>query len=94
MGCPGYAVEKGRCEKHKHPVWAGRRNFEGYKGEYLKNRAIVLKEEPYCAICGLLSTTVDHIVAVSKGGGHERDNLRGLCKTCHDKRSRQQSQER
>ena len=44
--CPNIAVAKGRCRTHLRPSWAGRRGFEGYKGEYLKNRRQTLKEEP------------------------------------------------
>lgn len=76
---------------HQREPWAGRRGFEGYGRDYKRNRAIVLREEPTCAICGKPSKTVDHIVPVSRGGGHERENLRGLCKSCHDARSKKQS---
>jgi len=95
-GCPNLveAGTGGRCEKHKRPSWEGRRGFEGYKGEYLKNRAVVLKDEPVCRICGIRpSTTVDHIIPKSKGGSDQRENLRGVCKSCHDKRSQRQAAE-
>lgn len=38
-------------------------------GERCVNRARVL--------------TVAHVVAISEGGGHERENLRALCAACH-----------
>ena len=89
-GCPNLAVEGGRCLKHKREPWAGRRGFEGYKGEYLKVRKQVLIEEPVCP-CGAPSVTVDHIVPRSRGGSDARSNLQGRCKACHDKRSKAQA---
>ena len=91
-GCPNLATNKGRCAVHQRPAWEGRRGFEGYKNEYLKLRAVVLKEEPICRICGLNSSvTADHIIPVSKGGRTVRENLRGVCKPCHDNRSQRQA---
>lgn len=90
-GCPNIAVNKGRCALHPRPSWQGHRGFEGYKGEYLKNRNQVLKEEPCCRLCGKPAVTVDHIKAKSQGGTDERSNLRGLCQDCHDKRSKEQA---
>lgn len=81
-GCPNLATKKGRCSLHPRPVWAGRRGFEGYKGEWLNLRAQVLKEEPYCRECGAPSTTVDHITARAFGGTDVRGNLRALCNDC------------
>lgn len=77
--------------KHKREPWAGRRGFKGYDGEYLKNRKQTLKEEPTCRLCGNPSTTVDHIISKADGGTHARSNLRGLCKDCHDARSKMQA---
>lgn len=91
-GCPRIAGKDGRCSQHLKPVWDGRRGFEGYKGEYLKNRRQTLKEEPYCRICGIRpSITTDHIVSKAQGGSDARSNLRGLCDACHKTRSRQQA---
>ena len=91
-GCPNIATYKGRCSQHQVPAWQGRRGFEGYGPEYLRNRRIVLKEEPVCRLCGARpSVTADHIVPVSQGGTHDRANLRGVCKQCHDARSQRQA---
>ena len=45
---------------------------------------------PLCERCleeGRLTTVeeVHHIVPISKGGTHARDNLMSLCKSCHNK---------
>jgi hypothetical protein len=40
-----------------------------------------------CALCGRRKAdTVDHIVEVDQGGGHEMGNLRPACKACNSKR--------
>lgn len=42
----------------------------------------MLAEEPYCCVrgCNLPSTTVDHVIPLSRGGARtDRANLRGMC---------------
>ena len=34
-----------------------------------------------------VATEVDHIQPLSRGGGHEWDNLQALCKSCHSKKT-------
>jgi 5-methylcytosine-specific restriction endonuclease McrA len=54
----------------------------------------VLFEEPICATegCGRLAEEVDHITPLSQGGAEvARENLRGLCRDCHAKKSGQES---
>ena len=34
------------------------------------------------------SVEVDHIIPVTKGGTDERDNLQGICKECHEEKTR------
>ncbi len=92
-GCPGFAVAGGRCAKHRREPWAGRRNFEGYKGEYLRNRAAVLKAQPYCAMCGAQSETAHHIIRPADGGTHGVSNLVALCRACHARISARQAAE-
>ena len=41
--------------------------------------------------CVNRSTEVDHIVARSKQGGHELENLQGLCDSCHDAKTMKDS---
>lgn len=33
---------------------------------------------------------VDHVIPVSQGGTHHLDNLRALCKPCHDRKTAQE----
>ncbi len=93
-GCPNLAIiGRSYCLKH-YVAWEGRRGFEGYKGDYLANRAVTLREEPICRMCGQRpSVTVDHIIPKSRGGSDEPSNLRGACQACHNKRSQQQAKE-
>lgn len=58
---------------------AGRRSDDS---EWRKVRAQVLREQPVCAVegCQNPSTTVDHIIPLSKGGHRTaRHNLQGMC---------------
>lgn len=55
---------------------------------WMKIRAAVLAEEPYCRVCkeagrSTFATQVDHIRGISEGGTDERKNLRGVCVDCH-----------
>jgi hypothetical protein len=53
--------------------------------EYLKNRGVVLREQPICTVCNRTpSTQVDHILPVDAGGGHDLANLRGICFKCNN----------
>jgi 5-methylcytosine-specific restriction endonuclease McrA len=55
---------------------------------YRKNRAIVLKRNPYCVRCGHAGDadnplTANHKVARSLGGSHEITNLETMCRDCN-----------
>jgi 5-methylcytosine-specific restriction endonuclease McrA len=53
--------------------------------EYLKNRGVVLREQPICTVCNRQpSTQVDHIIPLDAGGGHDPSNLRGICARCNN----------
>jgi hypothetical protein len=53
--------------------------------EYQKNRGVVLREQPTCTVCNRQpSTQVDHIIPLDAGGGHELQNLRGICFKCNN----------
>jgi 5-methylcytosine-specific restriction endonuclease McrA len=62
-----------------------RSNHEKIDGtRWRKLRAKVLAEMPVCVVagCGRLSTSVDHIVALSRGGDpYDRRNLQAMCAT-------------
>ena len=57
------------------------------------DRRLVLGEEPLCRLCaaaGLVaaSVVVDHIVPLNAGGSDARSNKQGLCRPCHDAKSK------
>lgn len=59
----------------------------------MRERAQVLKEEPLCRLClargiSRASVMVDHIKPLAWGGSDERANKQGLCKPCHDEKSK------
>ncbi len=61
----------------------------GYDSHWRKLRLVVLWERPVCEEpgCDTPATEVDHILAIEKGGTHERGNLRSLCKACHSRKT-------
>jgi 5-methylcytosine-specific restriction endonuclease McrA len=89
-GCPNVQP----CPTHARKPWAHAvedRHARGYDAEYMRNRAIVLREEQDCALCGgpgLSNDTADHIVPRADGGGSERSNLRRAHKRCNEARGR------
>jgi 5-methylcytosine-specific restriction endonuclease McrA len=55
--------------------------------EYKKNRKIILENSQYtCHYCNAPANTADHIIPVSKGGGHELSNLLPACTKCNSSR--------
>jgi 5-methylcytosine-specific restriction enzyme A len=89
-GC-GNLVPKGRCSAHRRAYAAqrGSPSAKGYDHAWLAIRAAVLLEERCCRVCGTeqASDHVDHLVPLSKGGTHDRDNLQRLCRSCHSRKT-------
>lgn len=62
----------------------------GYGREWRKFRLLYLADNPLCVLCKELNritpaTVIDHIKPMSQGGAKfDPDNLRAVCKTCHD----------
>ena len=54
-------------------------------GQWKKLRISVLSRDGYiCAYCGQEATTVDHVVAISKGGAmYDMENLVACCSRCN-----------
>src|SRR5439155_1447368 len=52
-------------------------------------RAACLRRDPVCKTpgCGRASTHADHVVPRAEGGADALSNLRGLCGSCHNRRS-------
>jgi 5-methylcytosine-specific restriction enzyme A len=71
----------------------GKTADRGYDAEWQALRIAVLRAEPYCRFClaagrHVAAGHVDHIRPLSAGGTNARDNLRPLCETCHNRRTR------
>jgi 5-methylcytosine-specific restriction enzyme A len=64
----------------------------GYDYAWTKFRKAYLVEHPICVLCRdsvpsrlVAASVVDHVKPMSKGGDkYSHDNLRALCKPCHD----------
>ena len=62
----------------------------GYGYQWRKKlRPMVLRRRPICATpgCNRPSEEVDHIVPRSRGGDDSFENLQGLCKMCHSRKT-------
>ena len=96
-GCSHLAIDGSRkCESHgaKKKV-AGEvprghlsAHKRGYGVAWRRLRKMVLAEEPFCMVCkGNASEEVDHITPKCDGGGNDRENLQGICRECHQKKT-------
>jgi len=70
-----------------HPVMVGiypSTNQGGSHSIWRKRRSIILKMHDYCcAYCGDEADTVDHVLALNKGGTDDINNLVAACKRCN-----------
>lgn len=56
--------------------------------KWMRMRHVVLVEEPLCYVCGKEpSVEVDHKKPICKGGTDDRDNLGGIGRRCHAKKT-------
>lgn len=90
-----------RCDKHKIKPWSNKKETKhkrlvGRKLQHIRQQ--VFREQPFCNgfYCAgskvkTMVEVLDHIVALSQGGTNDRENLQGLCKRCHDKKTAQES---
>lgn len=86
--CPNAAAPgEALCRVHGR----GNRHARGYNAAWLKIRAAVLRDEPYCRVCWaegrgrVEATDVDHEIPLAEGGTNARGNLRPLCHECHSR---------
>ncbi len=98
-GC-GVLVRDGtsRCPKHKREAWAksptAAKRVTGRRLQALRER--LFTDNPLCVECErqgrvTLATQRDHVISLAEGGTDEDDNVQGLCRACHDTKSRQES---
>jgi 5-methylcytosine-specific restriction enzyme A len=87
-------VARGRCAQHASRGYGRPAYVQAHRWyvsrAWLRLRAEVLREEPFCRTCleqarNVLTTDIDHII--KHDGDHHRffnrANLQGLCKACH-----------
>lgn len=104
-GCPAVTSGR-YCQAHQHlevkaeeaRLKSVRKRFDarrgssaarGYGRRHRRLRALVLTEQPICAMCARAwSTDLDHIDGDNRNTA--RENLQGLCKSCHGKKTRRQ----
>ena len=75
---------------------AERGYYQSY--EWKRIRLQHLSTHPLCELCDendkvIIATVVDHIQQRIHGGSDNYDNLRSLCKSCHEKVTGTQGQE-
>ena len=92
-GCRARSVPGSRkCETHRSAPVAKVAEPVYHSREWHAARARALRDNPWCAWChATTGLSVDHIVPLSAGGGHEAANLRVLCLSCHGRRSAEQA---
>lgn len=56
-----------------------------------RHRSRLLRENPFCYYCGIeldmVTSTIDHVVPLSRGGTWERNNLVLACQGCNQDKS-------
>lgn len=89
-GCAGRSWQKsGRCEQHQRQARAAydraRGSFRerGYRSDWDRLRARILRAEPLCRQCGIAATDVHHDPPFVAGTRHEDYSLVPLCHRCH-----------
>ena len=100
-GCPNLVTDGGSyCREHLRSKWREQNIHrpsaaaQGYGARWRKLREQVLREEPYCRLCGAPASEVDHIVPRRRGGTDARSNLQPLCKSCHSSKTMRELNQR
>jgi hypothetical protein len=90
--CPQPATIRGRCARHARPVEDVRALYK--TARWLRLRAAVLREQPWCPDCharGVTRATQDVHHRLGHGGNvasfYAREHLMGLCHPHHSART-------
>ena len=77
------------CDKQRHLLYdKTNRNQESKKfygsKEWQRVRYLVLNANPFCVVCRIPATLVDHIIPIRDGGDRlNLNNLQPMCSKCH-----------
>ena len=92
-GC-GKATRERFCERHAHRAKVvqdeprEKTKARGYGGQWRRRASMILNAEPVCRICQRMpATEVDHITPRRLGGEDTDENLQGLCRSCHSRKT-------
>jgi 5-methylcytosine-specific restriction protein A len=98
-GCPKLTHEPGGfCDLHLSEARRvydrarGNSTQRGYGAGHRKRRLFVLRRDPLCIEClkrnrTTASSQADHIIPLSAGGPDTVENMQGLCKPCHSRKT-------
>lgn len=90
--CPDHQEQAAKREKDRKTAFDRTRpsaSIRGYTSDFWrKRRAEVFKRDPWCMSCTTSrSTHADHKVPRARGGTDDLDNLQGLCRSCHSRKT-------
>mgnify|MGYP003651026733 CR=1 FL=1 len=73
----------------KRDKYRGSAASRGYGSRWRRLRRMILNRHPLCVHCdgSVAATEVDHIVPRAAGGNDAPENLQGLCKSCHSRKT-------
>jgi 5-methylcytosine-specific restriction endonuclease McrA len=92
-----YNTAKSKKWMKEHPEWKAtwtrnrRARIKGLSGKHTtaQLKAMMIEQDGKCNACGCditLKPSVDHIVAISKGGSNDISNIQLLCKSCNSRK--------
>jgi len=71
-------------QRHTPPPEPPRANYSNAKWTKVTRPAQLARDHQVCVFCKSPATTVQHITYRRAGGGETQDDLRSLCRLCHD----------
>ena len=89
-GCGQLVRSENYCERHRKARPKNRKRPDPYymTARWKRLRKMVFNRTPWCCMCKLtMATEVDHVIPRSEGGQDTFENLQGLCKSCHSKKT-------
>lgn len=95
-GCQSLSRDgSGRCSDHPKEAWGKKpdapKRITGRKLQEM--REALFQEQPLCVLCNKAgritpATERDHIIPLTEGGQDVDSNVQGLCKDCHESKSK------